>query len=188
MSASKGLDARAAEIARLYADGSSQRELARTLGVARSSVQRLMRRHAMTARPASPCGAANSEWKGDEAGYFALHQRVSFQRGRPSRCERCGLDEAARVYHWANLTGNYADVNDYERMCVPCHRRYDADRIRAGGMSAAEACERLGITHNALLARIRAGLLEAERPASGKNSPWRITEQALADYLARRSS
>jgi hypothetical protein len=34
---------------------------------------------------------------------------------------------------WANLTGNYADIDDYERMCVLCHRNFDAARRRATG-------------------------------------------------------
>lgn len=29
------------------------------------------------------------------------------------------------------MTGNYGDVWDYIRLCVPCHRAYDAGRRRA---------------------------------------------------------
>ena len=29
---------------------------------------------------------------------------------------------------WANLTGEYQDVTDYARMCVSCHRKFDAAR------------------------------------------------------------
>lgn len=38
-------------------------------------------------------------------------------------------------FHWANLTGDYADVNDYARMCVPCHRRFDAERRKVTGQN-----------------------------------------------------
>lgn len=53
--------------------------------------------------------------------------RVDAARGKPSECTQCGTTEA-RMYHWANLTGNYDDIWDYARMCVPCHRKYDRDR------------------------------------------------------------
>jgi len=28
-------------------------------------------------------------------------------------------------YQWASLTGDYADINDYKRMCQSCHAKYD---------------------------------------------------------------
>jgi hypothetical protein len=31
------------------------------------------------------------------------------------------------------LTGNYADISDYARMCTSCHRSYDADRRKRTG-------------------------------------------------------
>jgi len=38
-------------------------------------------------------------------------------------------------FEWANLTGDYTNVNDYDRLCVSCHRYYDAARRRLTGMS-----------------------------------------------------
>jgi len=55
-------------------------------------------------------------------GYTAMHQRVHRVRGKAS-WQNCRCGEPAQ--HWANLTGNYADVNDYEAMCMRCHRHYD---------------------------------------------------------------
>jgi hypothetical protein len=78
-----------------------------------------------TAQRASVTGEANHLWRGDEAGYFSMHTRVYRVRGKADHCEQCGLNDPDRVYHWANLTGNYADVLDYEMMCVSCHRKYD---------------------------------------------------------------
>ena len=72
-------------------------------------------------------------WAGDRAGYQALHLRVEVARGKPSGCQRCGCEEPSARYEWANLTGNYTDINDYERMCVPCHRSFDARRRAATG-------------------------------------------------------
>ncbi len=31
------------------------------------------------------------------------------------------------------LTGDYANTADYARMCVPCHRKFDAARRRLTG-------------------------------------------------------
>lgn len=45
-------------------------------------------------------------------------------RGTPSECEDCGTTEAKR-FEWANLTGNYQDVNDYRRLCTSCHNILD---------------------------------------------------------------
>jgi hypothetical protein len=71
---------------------------------------------------------ANPRWKGDTAGYNAMHRRVEQARGKPSQCQRCGKDDPAERYEWANLTDRYEDPDDYQRMCVPCHRAYDAPR------------------------------------------------------------
>lgn len=70
-------------------------------------------------------GALNPNWRGDKAKYNALHRRVEAVRGRPKRCNRCGSADEALRYDWANLTGRYEDVDDYERMCRVCHRRND---------------------------------------------------------------
>lgn len=73
-------------------------------------------------------GERNPTWIGDQAGYAALHTRVHRRRGMPKRCERCGTQDPSKTYEWANLTGNYQDPDDYERMCKSCHNRYDASR------------------------------------------------------------
>ena len=72
-------------------------------------------------------GEKNHTWKGDNATYAALHYRVESQRGKPHYCSVCGSMEKQR-YEWANLTGRYADILDYARMCVSCHRKYDKKR------------------------------------------------------------
>lgn len=70
----------------------------------------------------------NPNWKGEEAGYSAFHKRVVSHRGKPKRCDVCGLDDPDRAYDWANLSGQRDDLTDYARMCRPCHRRYDYER------------------------------------------------------------
>jgi transposase-like protein len=112
-------------------------------------------------------GPDNPSWKGDDAGYKALHLRVQQLRGTPSKCERCGRSDDAVVYDWANLTGRYEDPADYERMCRPCHRVFDADRrlverrghvaeLTAAGASARSIARTLGVTHRTVLKDRRA--------------------------------
>jgi len=75
-------------------------------------------------------GSDHPNWKGDRAGYAALHSRVRKLRGGPRKCEVCGTTNPAKRYEWANLTGNYADPQDYARMCVFHHRMFDRTRRR----------------------------------------------------------
>lgn len=129
------LDAHVAEIGQLYAVGRSQSEIAQQYGVLQSAVWNLMRRHGIEARPASQNHGnppARSP-EGAEPGYRALHDRVRRLRGTPSRCEQCATADPSKRYEWANLTGNYADPWDYERMCKPCHARFDTHRRNESG-------------------------------------------------------
>lgn len=67
-------------------------------------------------------------WKGDNAKYVALHNRVEREKGKPKFCEVCKTDSNRKKYHWANLTGDYTNIMDYKRMCCKCHRQYDKKR------------------------------------------------------------
>jgi len=70
-----------------------------------------------------------AHWTGDKVGYKGAHIRVKKERGTPRFCEICKTTDKSKRYEWANLTGNYADVKDYKRMCCPCHQEYDKKRI-----------------------------------------------------------
>lgn len=119
-------------IRELYIDKSMTLvEVAVEVGSNKRSVGRIMERAGMARRSRAKRDQdrdRNPRWKGPAAGYKALHQRVEQARGKPSRCDRCSNDDPAARYEWANLTGRYDDVDDYERMCVPCHRRFDLPR------------------------------------------------------------
>ena len=122
------------EVKRLYESGHTIREIQDRVKGAK--VQLLMQRWGIPTRKAIPRnqrGSNNAAWKGDSASYSAFHLRVQTERGKPNLCTKCGVSGADVRYEWANLTGNYHDVGDYERMCVPCHRVFDASRRKAGG-------------------------------------------------------
>lgn len=72
----------------------------------------------------------NIKWKGSDVGYGALHQWISYNYGKPQFCEEC-KNSSRQVYHWANLSGLYKrDRDDWKRMCVPCHKKYDLLKLK----------------------------------------------------------
>ncbi len=65
-------------------------------------------------------------WKGDNVKYFGVHDWITKHYGQPIGCEWCGLDDPKRKYHWANISHTYRRRrDDFLRMCVSCHRKYD---------------------------------------------------------------
>ena len=72
----------------------------------------------------------NPYWKGDTAGYQAMHLRVYKQRGRPIKCSACNTEDKTKNFDWANLSGEYSNVMDYSPMCRSCHRTFDNKRRR----------------------------------------------------------
>jgi hypothetical protein len=76
--------------------------------------------------------SSNPSWKGDEAGYTALHSWVSRKLGRPKLCAACGTTNSPK-FEWANVSGNYLrDLADWERLCRACHFAKDNKRERVG--------------------------------------------------------
>lgn len=59
--------------------------------------------------------------------YLLAHKRVRRLRGPARYCMICGRFDRSRGYDWANLTGRYADPDDYWPLCRPCHRVFDMD-------------------------------------------------------------
>lgn len=114
-------------LAHLYlVEGKTYREIADALGVTVKPIQTAMRMFGIVARPAIPRdqrGERNACWKGDKAGYAALHRRL--YDGQQKHCDVCGESDPDKRYEWANLTGHYEDRSDYKRMCCSCHRKHD---------------------------------------------------------------
>lgn len=113
-----------------HTQGMSQVEIGKNYGTTQKVVFSWFKKLGIKSRVAfkrNQRGPNNHYWKGDEATYAAFHHRVESQRGKPKLCMVCG-NLNAPVYEWANLTGRYEDVNDYTRMCRPCHRAYDKNR------------------------------------------------------------
>jgi hypothetical protein len=65
-------------------------------------------------------------WKGDQVGYFGLHEWVRRQKGKPIECEFCLRTEEETRMEWANISGKYKrEIDDYMALCAKCHRNYD---------------------------------------------------------------
>jgi hypothetical protein len=69
----------------------------------------------------------------DTLTYSGIHKWIARVAGNPMLCESCG-DKSGRKYHWANLKGGLSgkftkNRSEWKRMCVPCHKRYDLDRL-----------------------------------------------------------
>jgi hypothetical protein len=116
------------ELAELYNSGMSQAEVGASYGVSQKVIHSWMRRLEIPSRVAKKrdqSGENNTSWRGADATYAALHYRVSGARGKPSYCEHCKSTDARKRYEWANVTGDYADINDYIRLCKKCHIHFD---------------------------------------------------------------
>lgn len=112
----------------LYNNGLTQSEIALILDVSQKVIWGAMKRNNIKARKAkkrNQSGENNDNWKGDDAGYSALHYRKEQISGKPQKCEVCGTDDPAKAYHWASLTKKYNDPADYKRMCHSCHAKND---------------------------------------------------------------
>ena len=69
-------------------------------------------------------------WKGAKVMYRALHYWIERHKGTPQECENCGVTEIRR-YHWANIDHQYKrNLEDWVRLCVPCHKNYDLGKWR----------------------------------------------------------
>lgn len=117
----------------MYEAGHTQYEIAAALGVSQKVIWKHMKNHGIRARVAAKrdqFGEKNPGWKGDSAGYQAMHLRVESRRGKACghSCHVCGVSDKSLSYDWANLTGHYDLIDDYAPMCRSCHRWYDKYR------------------------------------------------------------
>lgn len=68
-------------------------------------------------------------WKGGIALYESIHNWVRRNYGIPKKCESCGQNDISKRYEWSNKTGRYLkNKDDWERLCVSCHRKKDGNK------------------------------------------------------------
>ena len=72
-------------------------------------------------------GKSSNAWKGEKAGYHAVHIWLSKHHNKGDSCEHCKTTTASRL-EWANISGEYKrERDDYMVLCPSCHRLYDQD-------------------------------------------------------------
>jgi len=61
----------------------------------------------------------NSQWKGDEVGYSAIHSFIKRHLPKPNRCKKCNKIKSLDL---TNISGKYLrDLIDWEWLCRSCH-------------------------------------------------------------------
>jgi hypothetical protein len=73
-------------------------------------------------------GKDSPNWRGDDVGYWAQHDRVEAVRGKADHCiHRNAIGCTSMTFDWAWIHGqNRNDVYSYVPMCRSCHKHYDA--------------------------------------------------------------
>ena len=87
-------------------------------------------------------GKKNGIWKGDNAGYNAIHIWLRTNFGKPNKCKNklCIYPrtnkggkklEKPKMFQWALLKGKRYSHNrkNFIMLCVSCHKKYD-DNIK----------------------------------------------------------
>jgi hypothetical protein len=93
------------------------------------------RRKISEARAGKPVPSRQGMHYKEEVGYMGAHRRVRVARGTPSLCEHCEEDAPTIRYEWANLSGDYLNLNDYVRLCKACHNKMDGTKANLLGGS-----------------------------------------------------
>lgn len=76
-------------------------------------------------------GIKSQQWKGDKAGYSAIHKYIQKYYGKPTTCQDCKTTGLfGNKIQWANLDGNYSrDIKTWKRLCAKCHQKLDGTCI-----------------------------------------------------------
>jgi hypothetical protein len=72
-------------------------------------------------------GEKHHNWKGEKAGYRAVHKWIQKRLGKPEKCEGCGKDRLkGKKIQWASISGkNLRLLFDWARLCASCHKKFD---------------------------------------------------------------
>ncbi len=73
-------------------------------------------------------GEKNPMWKGEKAGYLAIHEFVHRRIKKPKWCQRCRKRPAIDL---ANISQNYKrELSDWIYLCRRCHMSEDGRSIK----------------------------------------------------------
>lgn len=67
-------------------------------------------------------GSENHNWKGDKAGYQALHIWIRNKLGKATKCS-INPKHKSKKYQWGNISGEYKrDLSDWREVCASCNK------------------------------------------------------------------
>jgi hypothetical protein len=70
----------------------------------------------------------NKNWKGESAGYCAIHTYVKLRKQKPKSCEFCHQNKKLDL---ANKSGKYKrDLDDWYWLCRKCHQDFDGYTLK----------------------------------------------------------
>lgn len=76
-------------------------------------------------------GPLHPQWKGEGAGYMAIHNWLRAQKPKSGICTECGKEGKT---DWANISGEYRrELDDYRELCRGCHVAQDRERDPVNG-------------------------------------------------------
>ncbi len=74
-------------------------------------------------------GENNPLWKGENVGYYAVHDWLKRKLGKARKCEFCGTHIG--TFQWANKSHTYKrELDDWLQLCRKCHHKYDNVSIK----------------------------------------------------------
>lgn len=87
---------------------------------------------ALKGRTSKNNGEKCYNWRGGNVGYHTLHNWLRYTKGRPKKCNSCGIEnklksDGRNYIEWANIDHKYRrKLQDYIPLCCKCHKEYDA--------------------------------------------------------------
>jgi hypothetical protein len=95
-------------------------------------------------------------------GYHAVHKWLAKHYGKADRCEAAFCSKKSQTYHWAKLIDcEYEHKREnFIRMCVSCHRKYDMTDEQVAKMA------------NSLAKRTDTKVCRNGHPRTEKNTYW----------------
>lgn len=70
-------------------------------------------------------GILHPLWKGDQAGYRAIHIWINSHKEKTGYCNHCHLMKKTA---WANVSREYKrELSDWIELCYPCHQVFDKE-------------------------------------------------------------
>jgi hypothetical protein len=99
--------------------------------------KKLSNEHKLNIKNSCKYGEKNKSWKGENAGYFSIHDWIKKYFGKANKCENRENDvlnftcsNKSNIFQWAKKRNHRYSrlIEDYYQLCVSCHSKYDIKR------------------------------------------------------------